>query len=60
MENIAARMPVNLNVFVNSEQEYSELTTEYYVTQVNETKFEILKRYENLEMIGFGAQGVVW
>lgn len=39
---------------------FQELTTQFYSIHINDTRFEILKRYESLRMIGSGAQGVVW
>lgn len=31
-----------------------------YTVEVGDTKFTILKRYQNLKPIGSGAQGIVW
>lgn len=39
---------------------FEELTTQFHTIHVNDTRFEILKRYENLRIVGSGAQGVVW
>ncbi|XP_027205509.2 mitogen-activated protein kinase dJNK isoform X1 [Dermatophagoides pteronyssinus] len=38
---------------------FEELTTQFHTIHVNDTRFEILKRYENLRIVGSGAQGVV-
>ncbi|CAG0915256.1 unnamed protein product [Notodromas monacha] len=32
----------------------------FYTVEVGDTKFTILKRYQNLKPIGSGAQGIVW
>jgi len=32
----------------------------FYTVEVGDTKFTILKRYQNLKAIGSGAQGIVW
>jgi len=32
----------------------------FYTIDVGDTRFTILKRYQNLRAIGSGAQGVVW
>ena len=32
----------------------------FYTVEVGETKFTILRRYQNLKPIGSGAQGIVW
>lgn len=32
----------------------------FYIVEVGDTKFTILKRYQNLKPIGSGAQGIVW
>jgi hypothetical protein len=32
----------------------------YHCCCVGDTKFVILKRYQNLKAIGSGAQGIVW
>lgn len=32
----------------------------YYSVQVGDTVFTVLKRYRNLQIIGSGAQGMVW
>jgi len=60
MEDIAVRIPENMGALLRTEQDYTELTTQFYVTQINDTRFEILRRYDRLRMIGSGAQGVVW
>lgn len=39
---------------------FEELTTQFHTIHVNDTRFEIIKRYENLRIVGSGAQGVVW
>lgn len=39
---------------------FEELTTQFHTIHVNDTRFEILKRYESLRIVGSGAQGVVW
>ncbi|CAH1977695.1 unnamed protein product [Acanthoscelides obtectus] len=33
--------------------------TQFYTVEVGDTKFTILKRYQNLKPIGSGAQGIV-
>ncbi|OTF80594.1 Basket-like protein [Euroglyphus maynei] len=38
---------------------FEELTTQFHTIHVNDTRFEIIKRYENLRIVGSGAQGVV-
>lgn len=38
----------------------SRLTSMFYTVEVGDTKFTILKRYQNLKPIGSGAQGIVW
>lgn len=35
-------------------------TSNFYTVEVGDTKFTILKRYQNLKPIGSGAQGIVW
>ena len=32
----------------------------FHCQEVGDTKFVILKRYQNLKAIGSGAQGIVW
>jgi c-Jun N-terminal kinase len=32
----------------------------FYTVEIGDTKFTILKRYQNLKPIGSGAQGIVW
>ena len=32
----------------------------FYTVEVGDTRFTILRRYQNLKAIGSGAQGVVW
>ncbi len=32
----------------------------FYTVEVGDTRFTILKRYQNLKPIGSGAQGIVW
>ena len=32
----------------------------YYSIQIGDTVFTVLKRYQNLQPIGSGAQGMVW
>lgn len=39
--------------------DHNRLNSEFHVVQINETRFEVLKRYTNLMQIGVGAQGVV-
>lgn len=62
--NIAASAGNNNNANNNvrgfNREEYLEMTTQFYVTNINDTRFEILKRYDKLKLIGSGAQGVVW
>lgn len=38
----------------------SRLSALFYTVEVGDTKFTILKRYQNLKPIGSGAQGIVW
>lgn len=38
----------------------SRLSQLFYTVEVGDTKFTILKRYQNLKPIGSGAQGIVW
>lgn len=38
----------------------TRLSTMFYTVEVGDTKFTILKRYQNLKPIGSGAQGIVW
>ena len=45
---------------MRTEQEYLDMTTQFYVININDIRFEILRRYDRLRMIGSGAQGVVW
>lgn len=35
-------------------------TSMFYTVDVGDTRFTILRRYQNLKAIGSGAQGVVW
>jgi len=37
----------------------SRLSSMFYTVEVGDTKFTILKRYQNLKPIGSGAQGIV-
>ena len=53
-------IPHELSPLLRTEKEYEDLTTVFYTTFINDTRFEILKRYDRLKMIGSGAQGVVW
>ena len=32
----------------------------FHTVEVGDTRFTILKRYQNLKAIGSGAQGIVW
>ena len=32
----------------------------FYTVQIGDTVFTVLKRYQNLQPIGSGAQGMVW
>ena len=32
----------------------------FYSIQIGDTVFTVLKRYRNLQLIGSGAQGMVW
>ena len=50
----------NLSTLIQTQKDYEELTSVFYTTYINDTRFEILKRYDKLKMIGSGAQGVVW
>lgn len=34
--------------------------SEFYNVDINDTRLCVLKRYQNLRIIGSGAQGVVW
>lgn len=38
----------------------TRLSAMFYTVEVGDTKFTILKRYQNLKPIGSGAQGIVW
>ena len=38
----------------------TRLSALFYTVEVGDTKFTILKRYQNLKPIGSGAQGIVW
>ena len=38
----------------------SSKSSHYYTVEVGDTRFTILKRYQNLKPIGSGAQGIVW
>ena len=38
----------------------STSTTMYRTEIVSDTTFTVLKRYENLKVIGAGSQGIVW
>jgi len=38
----------------------SRVAALFYTVEVGDTKFTILKRYQNLKPIGSGAQGIVW
>jgi len=42
---------------VEVESFYGEM---FYSVQVGDTVFVVLKRYQNLQPIGSGAQGMVW
>ena len=33
---------------------------QFYTVEVGDTRFTVLKRYQNLKPIGSGAQGIVW
>lgn len=52
--------PTDFASLMRTHKEYEELTTVFYTIYINDTRFEILKRYDKLKMIGSGAQGVVW
>lgn len=52
--------PTDFSTLMRTQKEYEELTTVFYTIYINDTRFEILKRYDKLKMIGSGAQGVVW
>lgn len=55
-----SRHPADPAVLRRTQNDYEEWTTVFYTTFINDTRFEILKRYDRLRMIGSGAQGVVW
>ena len=38
----------------------SSKSSHFYTVEVGDTRFTILKRYQNLKPIGSGAQGIVW
>ena len=38
----------------------SRSSNQFYTVEVGDTKFTILRRYQNLKPIGSGAQGIVW
>lgn len=40
-------------------QSHANLTTQFHIKDVGDTRFEVLKRYEDLHALGAGAQGVV-
>ncbi|XP_071034998.1 stress-activated protein kinase JNK [Parasteatoda tepidariorum] len=44
---------------ISSAMSSSKLSSLFYTVEVGDTKFTILKRYQNLKPIGSGAQGVV-
>jgi c-Jun N-terminal kinase len=46
----------------NSQQSIDSKNSEklFNCCEVGDTKFVILKRYQNLKAIGSGAQGIVW
>lgn len=37
-----------------------DLQEDFYTVDVGDTKFTVLKRYQNLKPIGAGTQGIVW
>ena len=51
----ARRMP-----YLGPDMSSTRLSTLFYTVEVGDTKFTILKRYQNLKPIGSGAQGIVW
>jgi len=38
----------------------SKSASQFHTVEVGDTRFTILKRYQNLKAIGSGAQGIVW
>ncbi|KAI5753691.1 hypothetical protein M8J77_002487 [Diaphorina citri] len=52
---ISPRMPL-----IGASSRMSRLSTMFHTVEVGDTKFTILKRYQNLKPIGSGAQGIVW
>lgn len=46
--------------FPGTQFKMSRLSQLFYTVEVGDTKFTILKRYQNLKPIGSGAQGIVW
>ena len=55
-----SRHPADISILRRTQNDYEEWTSVFYTTFINDTRFEILKRYDRLRMIGSGAQGVVW
>lgn len=51
----ARRMP-----YLGPDMTTTRLSAMFYTVEVGDTKFTILKRYQNLKPIGSGAQGIVW
>lgn len=54
-----SRHPADISILRRTQNDYEEWTSVFYTTFINDTRFEILKRYDRLRMIGSGAQGVV-
>jgi len=47
-------------VAFGSTMSQSPENTEFYTTEIGDSKFTVLKRYESLKPVGSGAQGIVW
>ena len=52
-------MPL-LSPRVSTKMSSSSKSSHFYTVEVGDTRFTILKRYQNLKPIGSGAQGIVW
>jgi hypothetical protein len=48
---------INQSIDSKNTEKFSE---SFHCCCVGDTKFVILKRYQNLKAIGSGAQGIVW
>lgn len=67
-ERMLSLLVFNKNVFLQTTavnnrdtcSKMSRINHQFYTVEVGDTKFTILKRYQNLKPIGSGAQGIVW